>query len=63
MKFDTHILSNGIKIIHQQSQSQVAHCGIIINAGSRDELETQHGIAHFIEHAIFKGTKNAKHIM
>ncbi len=60
MKFDTHILPNGIKIIHQQSQSQVAHCGIIINAGSRDELETQHGIAHFIEHAVFKGTKKRK---
>ena len=60
MKFDTHILPNGIKIIHQQSQSQVAHCGIIINTGSRDELETQHGIAHFIEHAVFKGTKKRK---
>lgn len=60
MKFETHILPNGIKIIHQQNQSKVAHCGIILNAGSRDEDETQQGIAHLIEHAVFKGTKKRK---
>ena len=60
MKFDTQILPNGIKIIHQQNQTNVAHCGIIINTGSRDERESQHGIAHFIEHAVFKGTKKRK---
>ena len=60
MNFETFILPNGIKIIHQQSQSQVAYCGIIINVGSRDELETQQGMAHFIEHTVFKGTKKRK---
>ncbi|MBE9467934.1 MAG: insulinase family protein [Bacteroidetes bacterium] len=60
MKFETYILPNGIKIIHQQNPSQVAHCGIIINAGSRDELQNQHGIAHFIEHSVFKGTNKRK---
>jgi predicted Zn-dependent peptidase len=38
----------------------VAHCGIIIDTGSRDEEEDQHGMAHFIEHLIFKGTKKRK---
>jgi predicted Zn-dependent peptidase len=38
----------------------VAHCGIIINSGSRDEGEKQHGTAHLIEHLIFKGTKKRK---
>jgi predicted Zn-dependent peptidase len=38
----------------------VAHCGIIINAGSRDELPEEHGMAHFIEHVIFKGTQRRK---
>jgi predicted Zn-dependent peptidase len=38
----------------------VAHCGLIINAGSRDEEENEQGIAHFIEHLMFKGTKKRK---
>ena len=38
----------------------VAHCGIIINTGSRDETEKEHGIAHFIEHMLFKGTRKRK---
>jgi predicted Zn-dependent peptidase len=38
----------------------VSHCGLIINAGSRDELEHQQGLAHFIEHSIFKGTTKRK---
>jgi len=36
------------------------HCGFIINAGSRDELSTENGIAHLIEHCMFKGTKRRK---
>jgi predicted Zn-dependent peptidase len=37
----------------------------MVNAGTRDELEEEHGLAHFIEHVIFKGTKKrrAYHIM
>lgn len=58
--FEQHQLSNGIRIIHKQSNSAVAHCGLMINAGSRDEKAHQQGIAHFIEHTIFKGTKNRK---
>ena len=38
-------------------ESEVAYCGIIINTGSRDEKEEEHGLAHFIEHLFFKGTK------
>lgn len=38
----------------------VAHCGLIIAAGSRDEEEDEHGLAHFLEHCFFKGTKNRK---
>jgi len=50
-------LPNGIRLVHQQQASQVAHCGIFINAGTRDETLREHGIAHFIEHTIFKGTE------
>ncbi|MFO8236589.1 MAG: pitrilysin family protein [Bacteroidales bacterium] len=60
MYFFTHTFSNGLKIIHLPSESDVAHCGLIINAGSRDEKDGEQGIAHFIEHLIFKGTKKRK---
>lgn len=58
--YQTHILSNGLKIIHQQVDGKAAYCGLIINAGSRDEREDEAGIAHFIEHVIFKGTEKRK---
>ena len=60
MEFEQHQLSNGIRIIHQHSNRAVAHCGLIINTGSRDENTEQQGLAHFIEHVIFKGTKKRK---
>jgi len=60
MQYNYHILSNGIRIIHKQVTNHVAHCGIVINAGTRDESEEMSGIAHFIEHIIFKGTKKRK---
>jgi predicted Zn-dependent peptidase len=43
----------------------VAHCGLVINTGSRDEKHEEHGIAHFIEHMLFKGTtkRKAYHIL
>ncbi len=55
-----HTLDNGIRMVHQRIPGLVAHCGIIINAGSRDETEDEHGIAHFIEHMLFKGTSKRK---
>ncbi len=60
MEYYTHVLNNGIRLVHQPVTSPVAHCGIVINTGSRDELQNQHGLAHLIEHLIFKGTKKRK---
>jgi predicted Zn-dependent peptidase len=60
MKFDYFTLPNGMRVIHHRSKSPVAHCGLFINAGSRDEMEGENGLAHFIEHVIFKGTKKRK---
>lgn len=60
MDFETFELSNGLRVIHRQTNGEVGHCGIVINAGSRDELEHQQGLAHFIEHCIFKGTEKRK---
>lgn len=41
-------------------QGAVAHCGLMVNTGSRDEKDHESGMAHFIEHLIFKGTKKRK---
>lgn len=60
MEILTHQLKNDIRIIHHPIKSEVAHCGIMINTGSRDEAATEQGMAHFIEHALFKGTKKRK---
>ncbi|MGQ8337528.1 M16 family metallopeptidase [Sunxiuqinia sp. A32] len=60
MRINTHTLKNGIRLIHQQVESPAAHFGIILNTGSRDEQKNEQGIAHFIEHVIFKGTKKRK---
>ncbi len=59
-EFQLHQFKNGIRIIHQQVNSPVAHLGVIINAGSRDEEAPEQGMAHFIEHSIFKGTKKRR---
>ncbi len=60
MNFQLHELPNGIKLIHIQVVSTVAHCGFFINAGTRDESEAEHGVAHFIEHLLFKGTNKRR---
>lgn len=54
-------LDNGLRIIHQRIKfSKIVHCGFIIDAGARDENKRNNGIAHFIEHSVFKGTKKRK---
>ena len=65
MNYHTHTLSNGLRIIHAPNQSAVAYCGFAIDAGTRDETEKEQGMAHFVEHLIFKGTqkRHAWHIL
>lgn len=65
VKYEYHILKNGIKIIHRQISGTVSHCGLMVNTGSRDESENESGIAHLIEHLIFKGTtkRKAHHVL
>lgn len=54
--YNIHHFPNGIRLVHKRTKSPVAHFGIMVNAGSRDELENEQGLAHLIEHMIFKGT-------
>lgn len=65
MFYESHTLSNGIRLVHKPDDSPVAYCGIIINTGTRDEAENEQGMAHFIEHMLFKGTtkRRASHII
>lgn len=49
-------LSNGMRLVTHTLRLPVEHCGVVINAGSRDEASGLHGLAHFVEHTIFKGT-------
>lgn len=59
-EFQIYSLSNGIRCIHRQVRSGVAHCALVVNAGARDERRGEFGIAHFTEHALFKGTEHRK---
>ena len=60
MQSNEHILPNGLRIIHKPTLSKVAYCGFAIDAGTRDEEENEQGMAHFVEHLIFKGTEKRK---
>lgn len=53
---DIITLSNGLKIAARQRDGLVTYIGIVVNAGSRDEDSLHEGLAHFVEHTIFKGT-------
>ncbi|MDR0891044.1 MAG: insulinase family protein [Mediterranea sp.] len=65
MHCNIHTLPNGLRIIHEPTLSKVSYCGFAIDAGTRDEAETEQGMAHFVEHLIFKGTgkRKAWHIL
>ena len=60
MQYNIHTLSNGLRIILEPSSSKVAYCGFAVDAGTRDEAENEQGMAHFVEHLIFKGTRKRK---
>lgn len=64
-EFHTWTLPNGVRCIHRHVPSHVSHIGLFINAGSRDELPEEHGMAHFLEHILFKGTthRRSHHIL
>ena len=60
MRYNTHTLDNGLRIIHLPSDSKVVYCGYQINAGTRNEEPGEEGLAHFCEHVTFKGTERRK---
>ena len=60
MTISYHTLTNGLRLVHVMTPSRVAWCGLAINAGSRDEQDGHYGLAHFVEHTIFKGTQHRR---
>ncbi len=60
MEFQYHTFSNGMRLVHKRLPGKVAHCGVSIKVGSRNELEHENGMAHFLEHLLFKGTQKRK---
>lgn len=60
-EYDSFTLPNGIRVLHKQvNNTKIAHCGIMLDVGSRDEAPGSEGIAHFWEHMAFKGTQTRK---
>ena len=61
----TTTLANGLRIIHHPSPTSEVYCGYAIDAGTRDEQPQEQGLAHFVEHMLFKGTsrRRAWHVL
>ena len=53
-----HNLPNGVQIVHRKTLSPVVYVGIMIGAGTRHEQPEENGMAHYIEHCLFKGTEH-----
>ena len=47
----------GLQYAVKKSGSSVAYCALSIKCGTRDEQGFHSGLAHFVEHTLFKGTK------
>ena len=59
-KYNESVLPNGIRLIHKEKQGEIAHLVLMVETGTRDELAHENGLAHFVEHTIFKGTQSRK---
>lgn len=56
MNYSLHTLHNGLRVAISQSDALVSYIGVAVGSGSRDESPERLGLAHFVEHTIFKGT-------
>ena len=59
-EYFTHTLPNGLRMVHLPIETPVSYCGYAVNAGTRDEGANERGLAHFVEHMLFKGTEHRK---
>ncbi len=52
-----HTLPNGLQVVHRLTTSPVIYMGIMVGTGTRYEQPQENGMAHYIEHCVFKGTQ------
>ena len=60
MNYTTYTLHNGLRVAVCRTDAKVAYIGVVVGSGSRDEAPDRHGLAHFVEHTVFKGTWRRK---
>ncbi len=53
-------LPNGVRIVYRYRPSEVVYLGVMVGTGTRDEREDESGLAHYIEHCVFKGCKTSQ---
>ncbi len=54
------VTPEGLRIVAEKAVTDVVYCGLFVDAGTRDEVDDGGGLAHFCEHASFKGTPGRK---
>jgi predicted Zn-dependent peptidase len=54
--------SNGLRLVYQFFDTPLSYCGVVVGSGSRHELESEWGVAHMVEHMLFKGTTRRSYI-
>ena len=59
-EYQSYTLKNGLRIVHKPLAGKVSYCGFMVNAGTRDEQPDEFGMAHFVEHMLFKGTEKRR---
>lgn len=59
-KTNIFTLQNGLRVAIKVADGAVSYIGVAVNAGSRDEDSAHEGLAHFVEHTIFKGTSRRR---
>jgi predicted Zn-dependent peptidase len=58
MEFKLHQLDNGLTVIAELAPAAASMAvGFFARTGSRDETDDVHGVSHFLEHMVFKGTQ------
>lgn len=61
LDYRIHTFANGLRLVYKQNTgTRIAHCGFTVDAGSRDEKPDEAGLAHLLEHMLFKGTAKRK---
>lgn len=56
-----HTLPTGLRVLFRRVPSTaLVHCAVVLNVGSRDEQPGEMGLAHLMEHMLFKGTTRRK---